>query len=208
MPRTTRSILLVPLVAAALFGAAGCSSLIPGAPSSTGSPGSSGGGSAPAGGGSAPASTDDPVAWVDQVCGAMIPFVEAASSPPSYGATSDPDELSDSLGTYLGDLGDAAGTAAREVEALGPAPVDGGEEIANNLTTTLTSIETSFGDASDTLASGSNDPSALTDALAPLEQLATNDPTADLNNNAELNAAAQQAANCQQLETTFGPGGR
>ena len=196
MPRTTRSILLVPLVAAALFGAAGCSSIIPGIPSSAGS----GGGSAPADGGSAPASTDDPVAWVDQVCGALIPFVEAATTEPPLDS-SNPNELVTGLSTFFGTVGDAAGTAAEGVQAAGPSPVDGGDELVTNLTTTLTSIQTSFNGAKEAIDSSGGDPTALTEALAPLEQLSTEDPTADIYNNPELNAAAEQAANCNQLKS-------
>ena len=199
MPRTTRSIVLVPLVAAALFGAAGCASLIPGTPSSTGS-----GGAAAPGGGSAPASTtDDPVVWVDQVCGALIPFVEAATTEPPLDSNN-PTELVTGLSTFFGTVGEAAGTAAQGVQAAGPSPVEGGDELVTNLTTTLTSIQTSFQGAKTAIDSSGGDPTALTEALAPLEQLSTQDPTADLLNNAELNAAAEQAANCNQLKSLTG----
>jgi hypothetical protein len=205
MPRTTRKLLLVPLVAAALS-VAGCASVIPGTATPTGAGGAAG----TTGSGGTAASTDDPVAWVDQVCGALLPFIETASQEPPLNNSSDPDELVKGLSTYLGKASDAAGTAIDGMKAAGPSPIDQGDELVSGLTDALSTFQTTFGgvktdidklDTSDPLELASKLPTVI----GPLENLSNiPDPTAKIKSNAELDAAAEKAANCQKIEKTTG----
>ena len=202
MTRTTRSVLLVPLVAAALFGA-GCSTVVEGT-------------AAPAGAGQADpaappaAGTDDPVVWVDSVCGALLPFIQTASVQPELNTSGSPDELVQGLSDYLGQASAAAGSAIEGMRAAGPSPVEQGDELVTGLTEALTTFQTTFDSTKTRLdAVDTSDPAALAtalpEAIAPLQDLANvPDPTDQLQSNSELDAAAEQAPNCQQIETVTG----
>ncbi len=205
MTRTTRTVLLVPLVAAALFGA-GCSTAVEGTPAPAGA-GQADPGAAPA----PPAgSTDDPVAWVDDVCGALLPFIETASVQPSLNTSGSPDQLVQGLSDYLGEASTAAGSAIEGMRAAGPSPVEQGDQLVAGLTEALTTFQTTFDSTKARLdAVDTSDPAelatALPEAIAPLEDLANvPDPTDQLESNSELDAAAEQAPNCQQIETVTG----
>lgn len=207
MSRATRKLVIVPFLAAALLGA-GCSSTV------AGNPAPAGGAPAPAGGDAGAASTDDPVAWADQVCGAMLDFVTATGQQPDIDPSAQPDEVLQGLSEYLGAASTAAGTTAESVRAAGPAPVDNGEDIANQLVETFTTIETTFEGVQTNIENiDASDPTALStelpEAFAEFENLSSQlgDPTSDLNSNPELNAAAEQAPNCQQIEQATQPGG-
>jgi hypothetical protein len=197
MSRSPRPVLLLAVLAALLLGA-GCTTAVPGtAGPDTGAQGAAG-------------TTEDPVAWTDRVCGALLPFVRTAAVPPSLDSAADPAALISVLSDYLGQASATAGTAATELRAVGPSPVEGGDELVSGLTQTVTTTQTSFQDAKAKIdALDPNDPQALLTtlpaAVAPLEQLANlPDPTAGLQNNAELDSAAQQAPNCQEVERTVG----
>jgi hypothetical protein len=201
MSRTTRKLALVPFLAAALLGA-GCSTTVNGSPAPTG-----GGGSAPADGGVGATTTDDPVAWADQVCGATLGFLDSVSQPPDVAGSGDPAAALQGFGEYFGTIGQAAGATADAVRAAGPAPVDNGEQIANQLVSNLETLESTLGDLQTQIENADpNDPEALADALGDLENLPS-DPIADIESNPELEAAFDQAPNCQQVEQAAGTGG-
>ncbi|HYH29208.1 MAG TPA: hypothetical protein VD903_02390 [Pseudonocardia sp.] len=196
MPRTTPSALIIPAVAVMALGT-GCTTTVPGSASADGP---------------APAaeSTGDPVAWTDEVCGSLLPFVRTAASPPVPSESPDPASLVSDITDYLGEVEDAAGSAVTGMEAAGPSPVAGGDEVVDRLSETLTTLQTTFRDARTRIESVDvNDREAvLTEvpaAVASLEQLATMpSPTAGLKGSPELDRAGQQAANCQQIEREFG----
>jgi hypothetical protein len=205
MLRTPRKLVLVPLVAAALS-VAGCATAIPGTAAPAGAAGAAG----TSGGTSAPAGTDDPVAWVDQVCGALLPFIETASTEPPLSNSSDPEQLVKGLSTYLGKASDAAGSAIDGMKAAGPSPIDQGDELVSGLTEALTTFKNTFGDVkTDIDKIDTSDPvqlaTKLPDAIGPLESLSNiPDPTAKIKSNKELDAAAEKAANCQKIEKKTG----
>lgn len=203
MPRSPRKVLLVPLVAAALLGA-GCSSTVPGTAAPVGgspaSTGTDGGGAAAAG------PTDDPVAWMNQVCGALTPLTEAPADPDiSPGKT--PQETVDQIKGYLTKAGDAMGSAIDGLAAAGPSPIDGGDEFVQKMTSTLNTAKTALDSTAQQLEGvDADDPESLYTALGSLttaEGLGDlENPAAGFEANAELEAAAKEAPNCQQLQLT------
>lgn len=150
----------------------------------------------------------DAVAWADQVCGGLLEFTEAATAQPDLNS-SDPQALIDGLTAYLGSVETAVSGAISTLDEAGPAPVDGGEEITTELRSTLDQVLTGFQSARTALDGvDASDPAAAAEALpaalAPLQELAALNPTEELDANAELNAAVEQAANCQTLRTQTG----
>lgn len=200
MPRTFRPTFFV-AVAAALLLAAGCTTTVTGTPAPTGGSSSSGGGSS-----AAPPTTTrtaDAVGWVDDVCGALLDFTTAATVQPNID-TADPASALQGLSDYLGNAIAAVDKALTGLDAVGPSPVAGGDEVVRRLTSTLSTFKTSFENAKTEVDNADpNDPAslvALPDALAPLEQLANlPNPLADVQSSPELDRAAAQAPNCQKI---------
>jgi hypothetical protein len=204
MPRTTRKLVLVPLVAAALS-VAGCASTIPGTAAPAGAAGTTGDAGG-AGTGTAPvAGTDDPVAWVDQVCGALIPLTEATKNPPQV-TGSDPEKYIDSLSQTFEALGSAAGTGLDQLNKVGPSPTPSGDKVVGQLKTTLTALQTTANDAKEGFDKiDLNDPSSLTkleETLSKSDLTNLPDPTKDIEADPELDAAAKKAANCKKINLT------
>jgi hypothetical protein len=154
--------------------------------------------------------TTDSVQWVDGVCGALLPFVRTAGTPPQLTAAPDPAALAKSIGDYLAQGAGAADSAITGIARVGPSPVAGGDEVVTRLTGTLTTFRTSFQNAKAQVdAVDTTDPQALATelpkAVAPLQQLANMpDPTVDLQTNPELQRASAQAPNCQQIQRQIG----
>jgi hypothetical protein len=196
MPRNTPPALLLSAVAAMALGS-GCTTTMSGSASADSAE-------------IAASSSGDAVAWVDQVCGPLIPFIRTAGSPPEPSQARDPAALVQNISDYLEEAEDAAETAISGMSDAGPSPVAGGDEIIDRLSGTLSTFQTSFRDARTRIeAVDLNDQQALLTevpaAVAPLEQLANMpDPIAGLQGSPELDQAAEQAANCQQIEREFG----
>jgi hypothetical protein len=206
MPRTPRKLVLVPLVAAALS-VAGCASAIPGTAAPVGAAGAAGTSDSPGTGGSggAATSTDDPVAWVDQLCGALIPLTEATKNTPQVSG-SDPEKYIDSLSQTFDALGKAAGTSLDDLNKIGPSPTPSGDKVVAQLKTTLTAVQTTATDAKKGLDKVNlNDPSSLgqlEDTLTNSDLAKLPDPTKDIASDPELDAAAKQAPNCKKIDLT------
>lgn len=186
MIRSPRPAMLLALLAA-LFLGTGCTTVVPGA------------------------AEPDPefvaaIGWVDQVCGALLPFIQTASVPPQLDPASDPATLLLGLSTYLGGASTSAGAAIDAMAAAGPSPVAGGDELVTGLTGTLTTFQTTLDGAKTQIdALDPNNPLALIEtlpaAVAPLEQLSNlPDPTAGLQSSPELDQASELAANCKKVE--------
>jgi hypothetical protein len=195
MPRITPPALLLPAVVALVL-SGGCTTAVPG--------------TASAGSAAAAQGTGDATAWVDQICGSLLPFVRAAGTPPEPAAASNPATLVQDITDYLSETEDSAGAAIDGLAAAGPAPVAGGDEIVAGLTSTLESMQTSLRDARTRIERVDvNDRQALLRevpaAISSLEQLASiPSPMADLQRSPELTRAGQEAANCQQISREFG----
>lgn len=196
MPRTTPSALILSAIAVVASGS-GCTTTVPGSAAADSAAVAAQG-------------SGDAVAWVDQVCGSLLPFMRAAGSPPNLSEARDRASLVQDVTDYLGEAEDAAEAGVSGMADAGPSPVAGGDQIVDQLSGTLSTFQTSFRTARTRIEEVDvNDPQELLTelpaAIAPLEQLATMpDPTAGLRGSPELDQAAEQAANCQQIEREFG----
>ncbi|MDN5920512.1 MAG: hypothetical protein L0I76_36350 [Pseudonocardia sp.] len=140
--------------------------------------------------------------WTDQMCGAVLPFVRTATTPPPPGA--DPAATSRGISDYLGRSTTALDGTLETLQRLGAAPVDDGEAVGTRLRDSLTEIRTAFATAKTRVdALDTNDPAALqqelTEALAPVSRLQTDSALAGLTSDPELSTASQSSANCGQL---------
>jgi hypothetical protein len=192
--RSTGTLLLAAIVVATVI-LTGCSATVAGAP-------------APTGGSSALApnasTTTDPVAWTDQVCGSLLPFVEASTTEPQFDP-SNPGTGVKALSDYLGNAVSAIDQTLAGLDAAGPAPVADGDAFVAKLKNALTIVRSSF-ETSKTaidkvdLNNITQLATALPELLAPLQDLSQlQDPTTGLKANPELKAAAAKAPNCQKL---------
>jgi hypothetical protein len=192
MPRITPPALLLPaVVALALSG--GCTTSVSGAATADGA-----------------AVEQGAVAWVDQICGSLLPYVKAAGSPPKPAEAPDAATLVRDLNDYLSKSEESAGSAISGMEAAGPAPVAGGDEIVGRLTSTLETMQASLRDARTRIERVDiNDRQELQRevpaAIESVERLATTpSPMADLQGNPQLAAAGKQAAGCQEIAREVG----
>lgn len=203
MLRTTRKVLLVPMLAAALLGA-GCSSTVPGSAAPTGgTPGASDAG----GTGGGVGATDDPVAWMDRVCGGLTVLTEAPAEPPQLDPSGSPAQAFEQFRAQLAKTGEDVDRAIDGVRAAGPSPIEGGDALVQQMTEALGAVKTSFDTAQDRLADiDPNDPDSLAQGLGALtppegiEELAN--PQELLRENPALVEAAEQAPKCQELGFT------
>jgi hypothetical protein len=194
--RSTRTAVLTAVTAAALT-VTGCSASVTGAPAPVGA--ASNGGSTPA-----PAATNDPVDWMNRVCGSLLPFQASFASAPKLG-NSDAVANAKSLSDFLGRTETTIDKAVTDLDAAGPSPVAGGDAAVTKIKTALTTVRTSFDkakkaldavDPSDAAQVASTLPTVLT-SLASISTI--QDPTTDIKNNPTLRAAYAQAPNCQTL---------
>ncbi|WP_203336573.1 hypothetical protein [Nocardioides limicola] len=148
--------------------------------------------------------TDDPVAWADKVCSALEDPIEALMAEPEI----DPSDLEatqaglvdylDNAATSIGDIKDAFGDA-------GAPPVEGGDDLADEISTALSSAQTAIGEARDKVAEAdASDPMAFSAALSGMSgELASltsaMEAVGSLDSNPELQSAAEQAKSCQFL---------
>jgi hypothetical protein len=197
MHRTPRPALVTAALAVVLFGA-GCTTTVPGSPAATGAGPSA---AAPTAG----ATESDPVAWVDKVCGALLPFGQIANEQPSINS-SDPAKMVSGLSDFLGKTSSTLDGAIDGMAAAGPSPVDGGDEAVAALTKGLTTFRSTVQEAKTKIdAIDTSNPRELATelpaAVQTLSKLAdVPNPTAELESNPELDAAAKKAPNCQQIE--------
>jgi hypothetical protein len=192
MPRITPSALLLPAVAAlALSG--GCTTSVSGAASADSA-----------------AVEQGAVAWVDQICGSLLPYVKAAVSPPNPAAARDAASLVRDINDWLTESEESAGSAISGMTAAGPAPIAGGDEVVQRLRSSLETMQASFRDARTRIERVDiNDRQELQRevpaAVESVERLAsTSSPMADLQRSPELAQAGREAAGCQQIAREVG----
>ncbi|MBW0093673.1 hypothetical protein I4I73_29925 [Pseudonocardia sp. KRD-184] len=122
---------LVALVAAAGLGLTGCAGgedPVADPPPAPPAP------TAPATGGTTADGTADAgaVAWTDRVCTALLPVVGTLRTPPPVDVT-DPAAAQNAYRDYLGEAASRAEAAEQEIASAGPPPVDGGEQLAQDV---------------------------------------------------------------------------
>lgn len=152
------------------------------------------------------APSEETVAWTDSVCGALVPVAENLSTPPEFDLTA-PAPTRDAYVTYLTEAQTAADSALVSVEAAGAPPVEGGEEIAQNVREDVTELRDDLADARTQLEQTDvSDPAAVGRSV-----VAAGNVIGALGNNAQalsaldgepqLDAAYAQAASCEQLRS-------
>lgn len=191
MHRITRPVLVTAAVGAILFGA-GCGG---GATTGTAAPQSATTAAA------APTSTGgDAVGWIDNVCGSLQQFTNAAVQVPQIDSSS-PQATIKGYSDYLGKVITGVDSAISGMQAAGPSPVASGDEAVKKLTDALNNYKSKFQQAKTGLDSADpSDPAALKNAVAPLQDLQNApNPVEGLDSSPELEKAAEQAPNCQAL---------
>lgn len=192
MPRITPPALLLPAVAAlALSG--GCTTSVSGAASANSA-----------------AVEQGTVAWVDQICGSLLPYLKAAGSPPKPAEAPDAASLVRDINDYLSQSEERAGAAISGMAAAGPAPIAGGDDIVRRLSSTLETMQVSLRDARSRIERVDvNDRQELQRevpaAIESVERLAqAPGAMADLQLNPQLAQAGKEAAGCQQIAREVG----
>ena len=181
-------------VGAATVILSGCSATVTGSPAPTG-----------AVTGGTIAATTDPVVWMDNVCGSLLPVQQSlATAPQPYG--DDPAATAKSISAFLSRSESAIDESLAGLDAVGPSPIADGDAAVAELRSALTIIQTSFDrtkTAMDKIDPTNADEVATTlpTVLATqLEVAMVQDSTPDLQNNRALKAAGAQAPNCQTLK--------
>jgi hypothetical protein len=199
MHRTPRTALAIGAVVTALLLGAGCTTQVAGTPGPT-----TAAAPPPAG-----AAGGDPVAWMDEVCTALLPAVDTMSKRPAL-ASSDPAATVKGIATFLDESSTAVDGAITGMAAAGPSPIAGGDQAVTALTETLTTFRDTAREAKTKIdAIDTSDPrelvTALPQAVEPLRKLANlPNPAGELESNPELDRAAAQAQACQKVQSATG----
>ncbi|OZM82112.1 hypothetical protein [Pseudonocardia sp. MH-G8] len=158
------------------------------------------------------AASEDTVAWTNGVCGALSGFTRAASTGPQVDSAN-PAASVEGVRSYLGSTSEEVQRSLSALDAVGPSPVEGGDQYVARLEEALQSIRSGFESARAQLATvDTSNPAALATAfptaVAPLQELqGLPDPTEGLRENDELRTAAEQAPACRDLRSTGTPTG-
>ncbi|GJF07697.1 hypothetical protein [Pseudonocardia sp. D17] len=195
MPRRSRPLTTVVATVALAFTVllGGCSSVVSGTAAADPSPQPTQGPGA------------DPVAWVDNVCGSLIPMLDAAQKTPNLAGVNDLPTIKKSFSDYLGAVLSGVQQGRSQLGSVGSSPVAGGNETVTRIDGLLTQFEQSLGEAKSRVDGvDPNDVNAfqgaLTDATTSLGKLSTSGASlGDTSGYVRLNKAAEAAPNCQRL---------
>lgn len=149
---------------------------------------------------SAPSATQ----WLDRVCTALLPA--ARSDQPPAVLPTDPVGTRDRWADYLERRAATLGSAVDGINAAGPAPVEGGQQVTDSVTTLLRSrAETARASVGDLRAVPANAEGTL---LATVEQVRNRFPLTgpatslrDLALTPPLTATAPEVASCRAVGT-------
>jgi hypothetical protein len=190
MPRITSPVLLLPAIAVLVL-SGGCTTAVTGAAT-------------------ADTAEQGAVAWVDQICGSLLPYVKAAVTPPKPAEAPDAATLVRDINNWLSVSEESAETAISGMAAAGPAPIAGGDEIVRRLSSNLETMQASFRDARARIErvdirNRQELQREVPAAVESVERLAsTSSPMADLQRSPELVQAGKEAAGCQQIAQEVG----
>lgn len=105
--------------------------------------------------------SQEAVQWADTVCGALVPVVDRLKAPPGFDLTA-PAATRDAYSSYLGAALAATDGAQQTITAAGPAPVDGGDQVAQKVRDQVTELRNDLSDAKDQVdRADPNDANAL-----------------------------------------------
>lgn len=153
------------------------------------------------------APADEPaVAWTGTICTALVPVVDSLRTPPPVDFT-DPAGTRQAYLAYIDGALQRSEQAVHEVNGAGAPPVEGGEELAQNVRDQVSDLRKDLADARARLeAADPGDVAAIGQAVA-----AAGNVLGSLGNSAQavgeisadprLRPAFEQAESCQQLRT-------
>lgn len=158
-----------------------------------------------------PVLQEQTVQWTDSACSALIPVVNGIGSLPDFDLT-DSAATQQAYSSYLAEAQAEAKRALESVSSAGSPPVEGGEQIANEVRSDITDISDDLADAKTQVDQA--DPNNVTAigrtvvaASNVLGALANNaQALGALDGNPRLDAAFERASSCTQLREikTFG----
>ena len=190
--RPRDAVVLIALLLAVLAGLTGCTSTVGGTPAADPAP-------APTEG---PGS--DPVAWVDRVCAAVLSFAVPATSAPDFSGSNDLPAVQRTVSDYLGGVVAGVQQGRAQLDTVGRAPVQGGDEAIGRAETAMQVLEQDFTGAKtaiDTADPGNRDSfmAVLTQVEGTLAAIKPPDLLRDLSATPRLQHAAERADRCRQL---------
>jgi hypothetical protein len=158
----------------------------------------------------APSPEDQTVQWVDVVCSSVVPVVGTLRTPPAP----DLDDLAATQQAYSGYLADAivqAEEALTDIESAEPPPIDGGQQVADDVYGDVAQMRDDLVDAKARVDGvDPADPAALGPAVAGagdvLSSLGSSaQATTTLSEDPRLEPAFQQAGSCEPLREVGTP---
>jgi hypothetical protein len=155
--------------------------------------------------------SEQTLAWTDTVCGAITPVAENLTDPPEFDLTA-PAATRQAYLSYLTEAQTAADRALEAVSTAGPAPVDDGGQVTEEVRTDLTELRDDLLDARTQLEQANpTDPSAIGRSVLAAGNLVgalgnRTQTLSALDGNPRLDAAFEQAQSCQQLRAVQAPG--
>jgi hypothetical protein len=151
------------------------------------------------------------VAWTDSVCRALVPVAQSLLNPPEVNVTA-PAATRNAYLSYLAKSEAATDGAIKDVTAAGRAPVDNGQQIADNVRDQLTDLRNDLGQARTHLEQADpNDAVGIGRSVIAAGNVVgavgnSAQALRALNSNPQLDAAFNQAKSCQQLRSMKTPG--
>ena len=145
--------------------------------------------------------------WTGTVCGALIPVVEALRRPPAL----DPANTAvtqRAYGSYLGDARQKAERALGEVTAAGPPPVEGGEQLAQNVRNQVVDLRDDLAEArAQVERADPNDAVAVGQAVAAAGNVLSSlgnstQALSTVSGDPRLEPAFREAPSCAQLRAS------
>jgi hypothetical protein len=148
------------------------------------------------------------VAWVDKICGSLLPYIKTAVSAPKPREARDAATFVREFSTWLGESEESAGSAVSGMAAAGSAPIAGGDEVIDRLSGTLKTMQASYRDARTRIenvdVNDRQEMQRVVPAAVESVQRLARSPMADLQRIPELAQAGKEAAGCQQIAREFG----
>ena len=146
---------------------------------------------------------DDPVAWAGRVCASLQPLSALRGNGPRVDPNN-PAASRDALSAFFADTEQRAGESLQGLDAAGPSPIAGGDDVVAKLRGALERLRAAYADAKRQVdAIDPNDPVALATQLpgimTNLDAAAGDKDLANLGENAALNDAVKQAPSCSLI---------
>ncbi|WP_214370280.1 hypothetical protein [Pseudonocardia sp. H11422] len=150
------------------------------------------------------------VEWTGTVCGALVPVVEALRTPPTPDP-SDPAATKQAYSSYLTRALQEAEQALQELTAAGPPPVEGGEQIAQDVREQVTELRDDLAEARAQVDKADpNDSAAVGEAVTAVGNVLgalgnSAQALTTISGDPRLEPAFRQAPSCAQLRTIGTP---